>query len=111
MLDFNIYVYNVTSDELVAITTDGVEDEIYNGIPDWVYEGMCVYIRTSDKGNLSILYCTSILTSQEENNISKCLASSVHYLEVTCTYYRIHATCMHAIVGRKREEKGFGFTL
>ena len=41
MLDFNIYVYNVTSDELVAITTDGVEDEIYNGIPDWVYEGMC----------------------------------------------------------------------
>ena len=25
--------------------------------------------------------------------------------------YRIHATCMHGIVVRKREEKGFGFTI
>ena len=39
VLDFNIYVYNVTSDELVTITTDGLQDVIYNGIPDWIYEG------------------------------------------------------------------------
>jgi dipeptidyl aminopeptidase/acylaminoacyl peptidase len=38
VLDYNIYVYNVTSDELITVTTDGREDVIYNGIPDWLYE-------------------------------------------------------------------------
>ena len=40
VLDYNIYVYNVTSDELITVTTDGREDVIYNGIPDWLYEGI-----------------------------------------------------------------------
>ena len=40
VLDYNIYVYNVTSDELITVTTDGQEDVIYNGIPDWLYEGI-----------------------------------------------------------------------
>ena len=39
MLGFDVYVYNVTSEELVPITTDGRENEVYNGIPDWMYEG------------------------------------------------------------------------
>ena len=40
VLDYNIYVYNVTSDELITVTNDGQEDVIYNGIPDWLYEGI-----------------------------------------------------------------------
>ena len=39
MLGFDVYVYNVTSEELVPITTDGRENEVYNSIPDWMYEG------------------------------------------------------------------------
>ena len=40
MLGFDVYVYNVTSEELVTVTTDGRENEVYNGIPDWMYEGL-----------------------------------------------------------------------
>ena len=39
MLDFDLHVYNITSDELVSVTSDGVRNIVYNGIPDWVYEG------------------------------------------------------------------------
>ena len=39
VLDFDLYVFNLTADELVALTSDGRENEVYNGIPDWVYEG------------------------------------------------------------------------
>ena len=39
VLGFDVYVYNVTSEELVPITTDGRENEVYNSIPDWMYEG------------------------------------------------------------------------
>ena len=33
-------MYYVTSDELFAVTCDGFENVLYNGIPDWVYEGL-----------------------------------------------------------------------
>ena len=39
MLDFDLHVYNITSDELVSVTSDGVRNIVYNGIPDWAYEG------------------------------------------------------------------------
>ena len=39
MLGNNLYLYSVATGELVTITTDGAKNLIYNGIPDWVYEG------------------------------------------------------------------------
>lgn len=50
MLDFDLYIYNATSGEMVAeLTSDGARNSVYNGIPDWVYEGemvdtQCMYI-------------------------------------------------------------------
>ena len=39
VLGNNLYLYSVATGELVTITTDGAKNLIYNGIPDWVYEG------------------------------------------------------------------------
>lgn len=33
------YVANTAAPSVVRLTTDGVDNEIYNGVPDWVYEG------------------------------------------------------------------------
>lgn len=33
------YKTNVTTDEVIQLTTDGVFTVLYNGVPDWVYEG------------------------------------------------------------------------
>lgn len=42
----NIYIRpNVLEDKTEAITTDGLLGHIYNGIPDWVYEGKIKFIR------------------------------------------------------------------
>ena len=38
-MDFDLYLFNVEREKLVTVTTDGAENTIYNGIPDWVYEG------------------------------------------------------------------------
>lgn len=38
--DNNIYYKNeAISDDIVQVSTDGVPQKIYNGVPDWVYEG------------------------------------------------------------------------
>ncbi|XP_030830007.1 inactive dipeptidyl peptidase 10 isoform X3 [Strongylocentrotus purpuratus] len=34
----NLYYQNAVNNDPVAVTTDGVEEEIFNGVPDWVYE-------------------------------------------------------------------------
>ena len=34
------YLKDIRSEETIEITTDGEIDQIYNGIPDWLYEGM-----------------------------------------------------------------------
>ena len=40
VFDNNIYIRPViTSPEVVKITSTGSNNVIYNGIPDWVYEG------------------------------------------------------------------------
>lgn len=39
MWNNNIYVKASPTAEAVQITQDGEENKIFNGIPDWVYEG------------------------------------------------------------------------
>ncbi len=41
VIDYNIYLFNTSSptSQPVTVTTDGSETGVYNGIPDWVYEG------------------------------------------------------------------------
>ena len=40
MQENNIYYLpDVEVDEYIEITSDGEIDQIYNGIPDWLYEG------------------------------------------------------------------------
>lgn len=46
----NIYLYSIQSNSSEQHTTNGEENKVYNGIPDWVYEGkiiafsyVCVY--------------------------------------------------------------------
>lgn len=34
------YDYQNPRKQATQITFDGVQDEIFNGIPDWVYEGL-----------------------------------------------------------------------
>ena len=33
------YLKDIKSEDSLEITTDGEIDQIYNGIPDWLYEG------------------------------------------------------------------------
>ena len=37
---YNIFFYDVSSNSSQQHTFNGEEDKMYNGIPDWVYEGM-----------------------------------------------------------------------
>jgi len=39
VLGYNIYLLDVASDNVTTVTTDGNENELSYGIPDWVYEG------------------------------------------------------------------------
>jgi len=41
----NIYVKDLTSGETTQITTDGVKNEIINGVTDWVYEEEFGFVR------------------------------------------------------------------
>nr|XP_054753411.1 inactive dipeptidyl peptidase 10-like isoform X2 [Lytechinus pictus] len=34
----NLYYQNAVNNDPVAVTTDGTEGEVFNGVPDWVYE-------------------------------------------------------------------------
>ena len=55
MIDYNIYLFDTSSpsSEPVTVTTDGSETGLYNGIPDWVYEGEC----SIENNNLGAMLC------------------------------------------------------
>ena len=44
----NLYVYDITSKETIAITNDGKKNSIINGITDWVYEEEFAFVRAFD---------------------------------------------------------------
>ena len=35
----DVYIYHVSNGSTDQLTSTGVTNTIYNGIPDWVYEG------------------------------------------------------------------------
>lgn len=39
MSDFNIFLKSDVTAEAVQVTHNGKKNEIFNGVPDWVYEG------------------------------------------------------------------------
>ncbi|WP_299529503.1 S9 family peptidase [Ulvibacterium sp.] len=41
----NLYLFDMTSGETTQITTDGVRNEIINGVTDWVYEEEFAFVR------------------------------------------------------------------
>ncbi|MEO8533133.1 MAG: S9 family peptidase [Flavobacterium sp.] len=44
----NLYVYDVGSKKVTAVTTDGKKNTIINGITDWVYEEEFAFVRAFD---------------------------------------------------------------
>ncbi len=44
----NLYVYDIVSKKITAITTDGKKNSIINGITDWVYEEEFAFVRAFD---------------------------------------------------------------
>ena len=44
----NLYVYDITTKEIVALTNDGKKNSIINGITDWVYEEEFAFVRAFD---------------------------------------------------------------
>ena len=44
-MDNNVFIYDVLSGSSSTVTTDGQVNLLYNGIPDWVYEGMAIRIN------------------------------------------------------------------
>jgi dipeptidyl-peptidase-4 len=44
----NLYVYDVTSKKITAVTTDGKKNAVINGITDWVYEEEFAFVRAFD---------------------------------------------------------------
>jgi dipeptidyl-peptidase-4 len=44
----NLYVYDIATNEIVALTTDGKKNSIINGITDWVYEEEFAFVRAFD---------------------------------------------------------------
>jgi dipeptidyl-peptidase-4 len=44
----NLYVYDIASKEIVAVTTDGKKNSVINGITDWVYEEEFAFVRAFD---------------------------------------------------------------
>ena len=44
----NLYVYDLASDKLTPITTDGQKNSIINGITDWVYEEEFAFVKAFD---------------------------------------------------------------
>ena len=39
VLGYNIYLLDVANESVTTVTTDGRENGVSNGVPDWVYEG------------------------------------------------------------------------
>lgn len=44
----NLFIYDITSKEIVQITSDGEKNSIINGITDWVYEEEFSFVRAFD---------------------------------------------------------------
>ena len=44
----NLYVYDIASKQITAITTDGKKNSVINGITDWVYEEEFAFVRAFD---------------------------------------------------------------
>jgi dipeptidyl-peptidase-4 len=44
----NIFIYDITSNTKIQITTDGKKNAIINGITDWVYEEEFAFVRAFD---------------------------------------------------------------
>ena len=44
----NLYIYNLATQKLQQITTDGKKNRIINGITDWVYEEEFAFVRAFD---------------------------------------------------------------
>ena len=53
-MENNVFIYDVENENSFAITTDGQVNLHYNGIPDWVYEGMFVYLIHSVQSSIGI---------------------------------------------------------
>ena len=46
--DNNLFVYDIASKQITAITSDGKKNSIINGITDWVYEEEFAFVRAFD---------------------------------------------------------------
>ena len=46
--DNNLFVYDIASRQITAITSDGKKNSIINGITDWVYEEEFAFVRAFD---------------------------------------------------------------
>jgi len=44
----NLYVYDIATKEIVALTNDGKKNSVINGITDWVYEEEFAFVRAFD---------------------------------------------------------------
>lgn len=50
------YKTSVTSEEAIQITSDGLFLQIYNGVPDWVYEGKKNYFNRTIFSNVNVSF-------------------------------------------------------
>ena len=68
VLDYNIYLLNVSTNSITTVTTGGHKHGLSYGIPDWVYEGNNTVI-----GPPSLIVLSLILSPvcQEQNNKSE----------------------------------------
>ena len=42
VIDNDLFIYNVASKNMVQVTADGEDPTLFNGVPDWLYEGMAL---------------------------------------------------------------------
>lgn len=65
---------NISVSDAYRVTDTGIEDEIFNGVPDWVFEGRCLS-SVNFKGMLpyTCLICSMYRTGkmQKKNAVSK----------------------------------------
>lgn len=71
----NVYVKASPTAETVQITEDGEENKIFNGIPDWVYEGnyMKQVLLSIMMWKLWLIVIISFLTTEKFKLIQVCI--------------------------------------
>ena len=62
VLDYNIYLYDLSSDNVTMVTVGGSVNKVIYGVPDWVYEGM-------DCACTKYLYCAVYPQVQNHQSI------------------------------------------